>query len=76
MDSERAPGYFRWQCRWLIDGSSGHMRPDLFKVAIADVPFVDIVTTILDTSLPLSYRVGRGNPNDKNYDYMKSHSLR
>jgi len=37
----------------LIDRSSDQY-PDLFKVVIADVPFVDVVTTMLDTSLPLT----------------------
>jgi oligopeptidase B len=58
-------------------GAVVNLRPDLFKAVIAQVPFVDVVTTILDTSLPLSAMEWEewGNPNDKAYyDYMKSYS--
>mmetsp|Transcript_4597 Transcript_4597/g.11872 ORF Transcript_4597/g.11872 Transcript_4597/m.11872 type:complete len:144 (-) Transcript_4597:714-1145(-) len=53
------------------------MRPDLFKVVIAGVPFVDVLTTVADPSIPLS--VGEwtewGNPNNKKYyEYIKSYS--
>ncbi|MDH6099017.1 S9 family peptidase [Anabaenopsis sp. FSS-46] len=61
----------------LLMGAVMNMRPDLFKVVVANVPFVDVVTTILDTSLPLSAMEWEewGNPNDKvYYDYMKSYS--
>ena len=53
------------------------MRPDLFKVVVADVPFVDVVNTMLDESIPLTVIEYEewGNPNDKvYYDYMKSYS--
>ncbi|MEM9804636.1 MAG: S9 family peptidase [Cyanobacteria bacterium P01_D01_bin.56] len=61
----------------LLMGAVLNMRPELFKVAIAAVPFVDVVTTILDPSLPLSVMEWDewGNPNEKEYyDYMKSYS--
>lgn len=61
----------------LLMGAVLNMRPELFKVAVAHVPFVDVVSTILDTSLPLSAQEWEewGNPNDKvYYDYIKSYS--
>lgn len=61
----------------LLMGAVINMRPELFKAVIADVPFVDVVTTILDTSLPLTVIEWDewGNPNDKTYyDYIKSYS--
>jgi oligopeptidase B len=61
----------------LLMGAITTMRPDLFKVVVAKVPFVDVVTTMLDNSLPLvtlEYDEW-GNPNEKTfYDYMKSYS--
>ena len=38
----------------LLIGAVLNMRPDLFKAAVAGVPFVDIVTTMLDPTLPLT----------------------
>lgn len=61
----------------LLVGAVTTMRPDLFKVVVAGVPFVDVVTTMLDESIPLT--VGEfdewGNPKIKEYyDYMLSYS--
>jgi oligopeptidase B len=61
----------------LLMGAVLNMRPDLFKVATAWVPFVDVINTMLDESLPLT--VGEfeewGNPkNDDAYAYMRSYS--
>lgn len=61
----------------LLMGAVINMEPALFNGVIAQVPFVDVVTTMLDESIPLT--TGEydewGNPNDKAYyDYMKSYS--
>jgi oligopeptidase B len=61
----------------LLMGAVTNMRPDLFRAVIAKVPFVDVVTTILDPSLPLTVIEYEewGNPNEKKYyEYMKSYS--
>ncbi|HKS42175.1 MAG TPA: S9 family peptidase, partial [Blastocatellia bacterium] len=61
----------------LLMGAVLNMRPDLFKVAVVQVPFTDVINTMLDESLPLT--VGEfqewGNPKNKSdYEYMKSYS--
>ncbi|GAP93791.1 S9 family peptidase [Leptolyngbya sp. NIES-2104] len=61
----------------LLIGAVINQRPELFKSAIAQVPFVDVVTTILDDSLPLTVTEWEewGNPSDREfYFYMKSYS--
>lgn len=61
----------------LLMGAVLNERPDLFQAAIAGVPFVDVLNTMLDASLPLT--VGEyeewGNPQEADaYHYMKSYS--
>lgn len=61
----------------LLMGTVINMRPELFKGVVASVPFVDVVTTMLDESIPLT--TGEfdewGNPKDKvYYEYMLSYS--
>jgi oligopeptidase B len=61
----------------LLIGSVLNMRPDLFQAAILEVPFVDIINTMLDESLPLTASEYEewGNPNQKvAFDYMLSYS--
>lgn len=61
----------------LLMGVIANLQPSLYKGIIAQVPFVDVVTTMLDTSIPLT--TGEfdewGNPTDPMYyEYMKSYS--
>lgn len=61
----------------LLMGAVVNMRPDLFKGIIAGVPYVDVITTMLDPSVPLttSEYDEWGDPNKKEYyDYMLSYS--
>jgi oligopeptidase B len=78
-------GYTRPEKLAIYGGSAGGLllgavlneRPDLFAAAIAAVPFVDVVNTMLDPSIPLTVIEYDewGNPNDKEYyDYIKSYA--
>ena len=61
----------------MLMGAVSNMRPDLFKAVVAQVPFVDVLNTMLDASLPLttSEYIEWGNPNEKAaYEYMKKYS--
>ena len=61
----------------LLMGVVTNARPDLFRAVVADVPFVDVVTTMLDPSIPLTVLEYEewGNPNDLVYfEYMRSYS--
>jgi oligopeptidase B len=78
-------GYCHKDKRYAMGGSAGgllmgaiaNMRPDIWKGIVSAVPFVDVVSTMLDDTIPLT--TGEydewGNPNDKTYyDYMLSYS--
>jgi oligopeptidase B len=61
----------------LLMGAVLNMRPDLFKAAVIEVPFVDVINTMLDESLPLTTAEFEewGNPKNKEaFDYMISYS--
>jgi len=61
----------------LLMGAVTNLRPDLIRAVVAHVPFVDVINTMLDETLPLT--VGEfeewGNPKErKEYDYMMRYS--
>jgi oligopeptidase B len=61
----------------LLMGAVTNLRPDLFRVVVANVPFVDVINTMLDSTLPLT--VGEfeewGNPRiESDYRYMRQYS--
>ncbi len=61
----------------LLMGAVANMRPDLFRVVVSHVPFVDVMNTMLDASLPLTVAEYEewGNPNEPDaFAYMRSYS--
>ncbi|MFA5713638.1 MAG: S9 family peptidase [Bacteroidales bacterium] len=61
----------------LLVGAVANMRPDLFQTIVAQVPFVDVINTMLDTSLPLTTQEYEewGNPTEEEYyRYILSYS--
>lgn len=61
----------------LLMGAIANMRPDLYRGLLLGVPFVDVMTTMLDSSIPLTtFEYDQwGNPNEKAaYDYMRGYS--
>ena len=61
----------------LLMGAVANLRPDLFRAVVSHVPFVDVMNTMLDASLPLTVPEYEewGNPNEKDaFEYMLSYS--
>ena len=61
----------------LLMGAVVNMRPELFRVVLSHVPFVDVLNTMLDASLPLTVAEYEewGNPNEPEaFEYMRSYS--
>ncbi len=61
----------------LLMGAVANLRPDLFRVVVSQVPFVDVMNTMLDASLPLTVAEYEewGNPNEPEaFTYMRSYS--
>jgi oligopeptidase B len=61
----------------LLMGAVTNLRPDLFRAVVSEVPFVDVINTMLDDTLPLTTGEYEewGNPNEPEaYAYIKSYS--
>ena len=61
----------------LLMGAVANLRPDLFRAIVAHVPFVDVINTMLDPTLPLTLTEYEewGNPNEREfYEYMRSYA--
>lgn len=61
----------------LLMGAVANMRPDLYKAIVADVPFVDVINTMMDASIPLTAQEWQqwGDPHlADQYAYMKTYS--
>jgi len=61
----------------LLMGAVANLRPDLFRAVVSHVPFVDVMNTMLDASLPLTVPEYEewGNPSEKDaFEYMLSYS--
>ena len=61
----------------LLMGAVANMRPDLFRAVVSHVPFVDVMNTMLDASLPLTVPEYEewGDPNQEDvFPYMLSYS--
>jgi oligopeptidase B len=61
----------------LLMGAVTNLRPDLFRAVVAHVPFVDVVNTMLDPTLPLTVTEYEewGNPNDRDsFEYIQSYA--
>nr|MBN2276595.1 S9 family peptidase [candidate division Zixibacteria bacterium] len=61
----------------MLVGAVVNMKPELFRAAVAQVPFVDVINTMLDETIPLTVLEYEewGNPGEKDYyDYMSTYS--